>query len=119
MRPVPVTLNDHTRGDTWEGITIGPVMFNGAQPTSVLSSCRMQFRDDNDTLGYELNSVPATGKGPITITNSTTWVVTVPAQQLPLDAATWRWDFETTDAGGVVRTLYSGILRIKADVTHV
>jgi hypothetical protein len=44
MQPVDIQLPDHTAGDTWEGLTIGPVLFNDAQPAQALSSCRLYFR---------------------------------------------------------------------------
>ena len=69
MQPVPINLSSHTKNDTWEGVTIGPVLFNGVQPASALSSCRMYFRDTSGTIGYKLKSSPGVGEGTITITD--------------------------------------------------
>lgn len=118
MQPVEVNLPDHTNGDHWEGLTIGPVLFNNAQPGEALASCRLYFRKQNGTIGYKLKSSPGTGEGQITIANPTTWLVTVPGQVLPLAVGPWSWDFETTDAGGVIRTLYKGVLNITRDQSY-
>ena len=119
MHPVAVSLPAHSRGDTWEGLTIGPVLFNDAQPSSALGSCRLYFRrETGGTIGYKLKSDPGDGEGSITITNTATWSITVPAQALSLAAGPWLWDFETTDAAGVVRTLYNGTLTITSDQSY-
>jgi len=118
MSPVEIALPSHTSGDTWEGLTIGPVLFNGVQPASALVSCRIYFRRATGALGYKLKSVPGTGEGAITIANQTTWLVTVPEQALPLDVGSWLWDFETTDAAGVIRTLYHGTITITKQQAH-
>jgi hypothetical protein len=112
MQPVDIQLPDHTAGDTWEGLTIGPVLINGAQPSEALASCRLYFRKPNGTIGYKLKSAPGTGEGQITISNIDTWLIIVPEQVLPLAVGPWNWDFETTDAAGVIRTLYKGVLNI-------
>jgi hypothetical protein len=54
----------------------------------------------------------------ITITDQATWLITVPAQALPLAVGQWSWDFETTDAAGVIRTLYKGTLTITRDQSY-
>lgn len=54
----------------------------------------------------------------ITITDPATWLITVPAQGLPLAVGQWAWDFETTDAAGVIRTLYKGTLTITRDQSY-
>ncbi|MHB1350126.1 MAG: hypothetical protein ACYCYR_09660 [Desulfobulbaceae bacterium] len=119
MQPVDIQLPDHTAGDTWEGLTIGPVLFNDAQPAQALSSCRLYFRrQSGGGLGHKLSSTPAAGDGLITITDQATWLITVPAQALPLAVGQWSWDFETTDAAGVIRTLYKGTLTITRDQSY-
>lgn len=114
MRPVSIDLPDHTRGDTWEGMAIGPVTFNGETPTVALSGCRMHFRDKGGALGQEFSSEDTT----ITISASGTWEVLVPAQALNLTSGYWKWDFETTDIDGIIRTLYDGSIRIIDDITY-
>lgn len=119
MLPVRVPLNDHTHGDTWEGIaSIGPVLINGSQPDYALSSCRMYFRTTLGVLGYKFKSSPGDGEGSITISDADTWEITVAAQALPLDIGMWEWDFETTDSDGTILTLYSGTLEIVEEQSY-
>jgi hypothetical protein len=119
MAPTTVVLEgSYYKGDSWPGMHIDPVTINGLQPALALASCRMQFRDADRLLGYELNSVPATGKGLIIITNAATWEMDITDQILDMPAGRYNWDLETTDAGGNVLTIYKGKLTVKQDVTH-
>ncbi len=119
MKPVEINLNDHLRGDTWEGLTIGPILVNGIAPVSPCVSCRIQFREKKlFTLGYELSSVPAMGKGTITIDDPNTWEFSALSQILPLEAGSWRWEFETVDSAGSVISFYSGTIKIVQDVVY-
>jgi hypothetical protein len=119
MEPVKIVLdNPYYEGDSWLGLRIGPVLINEEIPPATLASCRMQFRDSDGNLGYELNTVVEVGKGLITILDADIWDVLVNIQILPLDTGRWDWDFETTDNNGVVRTLYKGILKVIGDITH-
>lgn len=112
--PLPV----HTRGDHWDGMIVGPVLINDETPYFNIASCRMQFRDGEGNLGYELNSVPTAGKGTIDLTDPITWLVTLPLQALPLDVGKWYWDFEVTDTDGSVLTLYTGTMKVIGDITY-
>jgi hypothetical protein len=122
MIPATVNLFDHYRGDTWDGMTIGPVMFNTGTavapvlvpPTYPVASCRMQFRSGG-TLGYELTNVVTAGKGLVTVTDATAWTFAVLPQLLPLDAGEWLWDFECTDTQGAIMTLYKGQINVVPD----
>jgi hypothetical protein len=126
MLPATVNLNDHMAGDTWEGMTIGPVQFNtGTEEVPVLepppfpvASCRMQFRTPRDVLGYEFVSEEVAGKGLITISDAAAWEFIVAPQALPLATGKWIYNFETTDTAGTVRTLYAGLIVIRRDVTY-
>ena len=119
MEPVSIALEPHKRGDTWDGIlSIGPILINTFPPDNQVVSCRMQFRDQYDSLGYELNSVSAVGKGIITIVDPATWEFIIPKQLLPLDTGSWIWDFETTDSEGNIETYYCGTLLVTKDITH-
>ena len=125
--PEKIKLNDHYKGDFWEGMSVGPVLINGVQPTVNLAAVRMQFRDEDDVLGHEFNEAPGAGEGTITITDAVTWEINVPEQLLDLDAGvvnnrltnskTWYWDFQTTDTNGRILTLYRGTIKVKEDVT--
>lgn len=117
MRPVRITLPNHTKGDTWEGLIIGPVLFNDAQPPFELDSCRLYFRKEG-VIGFKYKNVPDVDDGTITIDDSVIWELTVVGQVLPLDVGVWDWDFETTDADGVIRTIYKGTLSIVEEQTY-
>lgn len=120
VAPVTISLSEMTAGDTWQGIIIGPVLFNGAQPSYPLSSCRLYFRKMQDsTLSFAFESgTPSEGKGTITITNAATWSVIIPAQAHHLAPGSYKWDFETTDSVGVIRTLYKGVVNVAPDVSY-
>ena len=119
MPPVPINLNDHVTGDTWEGISIGPVLFNGAKPPYALASCRLYFRDaNNKSFAYGFKSSASDGFGLISITSGDEWRANIPAQPLPLHAGRYSWDFETTDSSGIVRTIYAGVLKVLEDSSH-
>ena len=132
MAPEKITLVDHYKGDSWVGMIIGPVLFNGTAPLADLASCKLQFRDEFDALGQEFNIVGEGGAidgaiGLITIDDAATWEITVPVQPLNCDAGvsedgssnkkTWYWDFETVDADGVKLTIYKGTIKVFEDVT--
>ena len=120
MRPANVNLYDHTLGDTWEGMVIGPVLINDAVPPDPVISCRIQFRPFPNTrkLGYELNVAPESGEGLIVIDDINNWEFTVPQQILDMPAGKYVWDFETTDSAGIKRTLYEGTFNLIQDVTY-
>jgi hypothetical protein len=121
MLPVYVDLGSQTRGDTWEGLEIGPVVDQDSNPMEYpCVSCRIDFRHKvSGTLGLRLTSISTqTIPSSITIINGTTWEFSVPERILLLDVGSWEWDFETTDSQGVVRTLYYGDLVIVKDITR-
>lgn len=118
MIPVTITLPDFVSGDTWQGMTIGPILFNGAQPSYALLSCRLHFRNYSGSLAFALSSSPQTGQGSIIISNAVTWSILIPAQVLSLVAGKYSWDFETVDSEGVIRTLYEGVQNVLRDYTH-
>lgn len=118
MAPVTVTLSPHLRGDTWNVLAFGPITIDGVAPTSNLASARLQFRNDEGTLGFEFNTSPSAEQGTFVISDAATWEVTVTPHILTLTPGTWYWDYETTDVNGSVLTLYSGVQEITADVTR-
>jgi len=119
---VPVTIDElqaHYRGDVWKGLLgFGPITINGVPPATTLVSCRMQFRDREKLLGYELNTSPAAGEGTLVIDNSTTWVISIPKQLLPLEVGKWYWDIETIDSEGFPWTPFRGSIKVQEDVSH-
>ena len=120
MQPVDIKLLPHTSGDTWEGLLIGPILFNSIQPATTLATCRLYFRHPtNGRVYWRLNSDSTVSRdGSITIDNTVTWTVTVPAQVLDLTTGTYFWDFETVDSAGVIRTLYKGTIFITPEVSN-
>ncbi len=127
MEPVKIKLNDHYKGDHWVGMTVGPVLINGAQPISNLAAVTLEFRDENDQLGHKFDSAPGAGEGTIVIDDAVTWEASIAPQALDLDAGpldlrlsnskTWYWDFKTTDATGKIITLYRGTIKVSEDVS--
>jgi hypothetical protein len=116
---VRIDLPDHKRGDTYQKLTFGPILINGATPESSLASCRLYFRDSTDSaLGYKLVLDPGEGEGQIQISDAVNWLVIVPEQELDLDVGNWYWDFEATDSAGRILTLYDGVLTVTLDASY-
>lgn len=126
MIPATVRLDTHYCGDTWNGLSIGPVQYNVGtildpileSPPYRVVSCRSQFRDSSGTLGYEFSSNPTSGKGSITIIDDVEWIFQIYPQILILDAGSWGWDFECIDTQGNILSLYNGTIKIKQDVSY-
>jgi hypothetical protein len=121
MAPVKVSLENHYKGDYWSGMVVGPVLINGAQPITALHATegvKMQFRDEDENLGYTFATNPGAGEGTITVTDYNTWEFTVLAQLLGLNAGLWYWDLQTKDANGSILTLYKGNITVIEDVTE-
>ena len=135
MLPAFVELSPTFHGDTWRGVTFGPVMFNpdptldppwpGSPPIHPVVSARMFFRskpwqNDEEGVGYRLSTNPQEGEGTIQILSDDTWLFLVPEQLLPLPLwdKPWHWDFEGTDSEGNVYTYWRGTLRVKTDSTR-
>jgi hypothetical protein len=118
--PVNIPFEPHYRNDTWDGVPIiGPVKINGLQPVVALASARMDFRSfGSKVLGHRLSTAPGVGEGTIAIVNAVTWEMTIPEQDLPLEAGRWDWDLETTDVNGRVKTYYKGTQPVIGDKTH-
>ena len=117
MQPAIIPPLYHTRNDTWEGLEIGPVLFDTGPPPFELVSCRLYFKNKAKVL-YKLKSDPGVGEGTINIVDPITWEIVVPKQDLPLMAGGWAWDFETTDSEGTILTIYQGTMIVEEDITH-
>lgn len=117
--PVNIPLPDHKHGDTWDGMSIGPILFDGQPPPNALASCRLYFRHNRyKTFGYGFRAPALNGFGVITIVDANTWQLVIPPQLLPLAVGLWLWELETTDASGKILTLYAGTLTITQDITN-
>lgn len=124
MIPPTIALDDHYKGDAWEGMSIGPIVEDidgtSTPPASACVSCRLQFREKrNKNLGYTFQSGTAVpGTGTITITSASLYTFDIPEQVLPLPAGDWVWDFETTDAAGLPITWVQGTMRVVQDKSY-
>jgi len=119
MQPVIIELPNHTRGDRWWGMHIGPILFGTDPPPRPLVSCRLYFRRPNGRIGYKFKSDPSTGDGTINVINAVTWELDIPEQSLPLDLGLWEWDFEVTDlVNQPPLTIYSGTIIITREQTY-
>ena len=117
MIPVTIELQPAKHGDKWQGIvSIGPVLFNGQQPTFPLSRLRLQFWKDGE-LGMTLDSNVAGRDGPVVISNATTWLAHIPAlQPLPLTVGNWEWTAEFYEGNDTApQTYYDGVLTVTND----
>lgn len=84
-----ITFDPAFVGDKWGGDSIGPVTFDGANPTFPLARVRIEFTR-NGSLGMVLDS-NGTGDYPISIADAATWFVYLPTiQPIPLDAGIWK-----------------------------
>lgn len=124
MTPYTLDLEDHYKGDAWEGMSIGPIVIDDGDgpvsPALPCASCRMQFRNGKTLdLGYSLSSDPGTGEGTITILDDATYEFEIPRQLLGLDAGTWEYDFETTDTDDLPTTWFKGKIKVRQDKSYV
>ena len=123
MRPYTIQLDPHTKGDTWQGIpSIGPILFNGIQPTSQLDRIRMQIRSAGPTGTLVLTFDSETGDEDyeITITDATTWeaeIAEIPEDEFDLAAGPYYWSMRFWDKDGVARTLYDGGFEVLESAT--
>jgi len=118
MQPVTISIPNHTKGDTWEGLKREvPLLFDGGPPPADLASCRMYVRNSAGII-LKFKTTPAVGEKTITIDNAATWLFTVEPTVVDITAGKYRWDFETTDADGAVRTLYSGTWTITKEYSY-
>jgi hypothetical protein len=119
-----VTLNNYRRGDAHPGLTFGPVIADGIAPVAAVASARMQFRDEDDALGFELNDTPGADEGEITIVDADTWDFAILKQVFGLRITNgekkqkYYWDFEVTDINGDPLTIAEGVMVVTADITH-
>lgn len=114
----PVNLPDHKRGDRWPGLTIGPILINGEAPTVTLARVRMHFVQGGQR--YRLDSFDAGRDAPVTITDASTWIATIPAIESGFltRAGTWEFDVEFWGTGQGPVTMLKGSIRVIEDVTR-
>lgn len=107
----------HVRGDRWPGLTLGPILVDGAAPATTLARVRMHFK--KGTSVYKLDTDATDRDTAITITNATTWVATVPEIESGFltTSGTWTFDIEFYGTGQGSSTLVTGDIRVLEDVT--
>ena len=101
-----ISLADVKVGDRWVGVTIGPVTVNGDTPSQTLSRVVMTFRLGATTFTLDSDD------GDITISDSATWEVEIPAQDSFLPrSGKWQWELVFWRTGVTSPwTLYRGVL---------
>jgi len=122
----------HYSGDTWNGLTIKHSFIGdpGDKPPGV-KSARLQLRDFDDKLVYELTSVtgsenglpagyPFNLKGNISIVDNPAyvWILSIDAQPLPVPIGTYFWDLEIVNNLNIRQTILTGTLSVCKDVTR-
>lgn len=115
----PLALPDHKRGDRWQGLVIGPILFAGAAPAVALTRVRMHFKRVG--LIYRLDTNASLRDAPITITNASTWIATIPAIEngfLAASAGCWSFDIEFYGTGQGPVTLIKGTIFVHEDETR-
>lgn len=118
--PANVTLPSFVRGDTWDGIDEITITVNDAAPPYPLASAKIEFRKGSKTgdLGHTLSTAPQSGDGIIQVADAALWKLIVPPQDMPLTAAIWHYDIQTTDSQGTVKTYIAGTVTVEQDVTQ-
>ena len=67
MQPVNISLPNHTKGDTWEGLKREvPLLFDGGAPPADLASCRMYVRTQAGIVILKFKTTPGAGEDTIT-----------------------------------------------------
>ena len=106
-----ITLEGHVLGDKWQGIpVIGPILVNAAQPAVTLARVVMtliQTGATTVTLDSDISG--------ITISNATTWEVTIPQlQTFVTTAGDWDWNIQFYSTGDTnPQTYYYGVLKVE------
>ena len=131
MKPVKITLEEHTSGDGWQGIlTIGPVRCGptgtDAMPVAAASARLWLTKSGSTTPSLKLASADAAdfadADAPITVLDGADWHFTVPALAASVwtpAAGTYSGHFEVTDTAGTPLTIYDIYLTVGKDKTPV
>lgn len=114
--PLNLILPPTFKGDTWDGFSwaISEVSADDTEYSATLETVRVQLQTESGAVALTLLSANA---GEVTINSSTAnaWSITVEPRIINLDAGTYSFGMETTDADGVVKTRMAGLLEVKAD----
>ena len=123
--PARVDLPAVTQGDSWQGLTVGPVTFDGEAWPVALETVRMKVRvrqtgTAQGALVLSFHSSPTGTQLPVTITDAATWefeIPEVPYDDLPIEAGVYEYQIECTDEDGFRLTLYEGSWTVGRDIT--
>lgn len=110
----PITLNPHTSGDTWRGLSLS-LSINSAPMDLTGASIKMQMRKNPAAAAFEYSW--STADGSITIDNPLSGAFTINKRVIS-GKDTLHFDIQVTDALGDIRTMVSGTLPITQDVTR-
>ncbi len=128
MTPAPITLPDHTRGDTWVGIpTVGPIGVSGEfdeylTPLGTTAiSAKLHFIPVNGTTPVFRCETGGGGDAPILIvTAAPFWEFSVPPVSptlFTLPVGNYIGMLQVTDSDGVKSTFHRYVLPIPFDNT--
>lgn len=117
MTPAVVTFENHTPGDSWQGIAaIGPILVSvggaAAVPmSSPIASARLHFKlGVNHPAVAKFSTAPGAGEGQIVLVNAATWELSIPITPpalFPLATlGMWYGHLEITDVDGTVWTTH-------------
>jgi hypothetical protein len=115
INPLNITLPCTFKNDTWDGLTWAITSVDAADTrfAAALSLVRFQLQDNAGAAALTLSS--ATSGVTINTATANAWSVTVDARILTLDAGTYSFGLEFTDASSVVKTYLAGTLEIDSD----
>ena len=116
MTPKTINLPSIVTGDSFYGLTIGPITFNTVAPDYPLDSCVLWIEADSGQV-FQFKS-DGTGDALITIDDDVNWTVSIPPTPILLPPSPGNWFYKTIDTAGVVRTLYKGRLDITEGVPY-
>lgn len=93
-------LLSFVEGDQWSGLGTVEITLQstGAAPTNDLSSVVIQYRRDfkTETIAHQLSTADAT----INISSAANWIISVPAQNIPLKSGKYVWGARFVDISG-------------------
>ena len=104
------TLPETHKGCTWDGLSWS-VSSDATEYAATLASARFQIQDEDGNAALTLTSATA-GQVTLNTTTAGAWDITVEPRTLTLDAGSYSYALETTDADGVIKPQMAGTLTI-------
>lgn len=115
MTPATYNFPNHTKGDTFKGLSSLTITINSQAPTTTLASAKLQLR--KTPLGkvfLELSSEDDT----IIIEDSAAWEISIPKILIDIPPYAYFYDLQTIDENGDVSTYLKGTWTIVEDITR-